>query len=145
MIKQKLLADQLTAMKAKESAKLETLRYILAQIKNVEIEKKQDLAEEEVINIIRRESKKLQDSIASFEAGNRNDLADESKAQLAILAEYLPKEASDDELKQDIQALIDENKDLFEKNPNALIGICVAKLKSKADPSRISQMVRGMQ
>lgn len=145
MIKQQLQADQLQAMKAKDSAKLDTLRYILAQIKYQEIEKKVDLSDEEVVQIIRKESKKLQDAITSFNAAGRADLAAEYKSQLDIYAQYLPAEMTDEQLKTEIQQIIDKNVDLFKSNPNALIGMCIKELKSKADSARISQIIRSLQ
>lgn len=145
MIKQQLQADQLQAMKAKDSAKLDTLRYILAQIKYQEIEKKVELTDEEVVQIMRKESKKLQDAITSFNSAGRADLAAEYKAQLDIYAHYLPVEMTDDDLKAEIQQIIDRNADLFKSNPNALIGMCIKELKSKADSGRISQIVRSLQ
>ena len=145
MIKQQIQADQIQAMKSKDANTLQTLRYILAQFKNEEIEKKQDLTDEEVFQIMRKELKKLQDSIDSFEKGGRADLAAEYKSQKDILAKYMPQEMSDDDLKKEIQTVIDNNKEMAEKNPNALIGICVRELKAKADPTRISKLVREMQ
>lgn len=145
MIKQQLQADQLQAMKAKDTAKLDTLRYILAQIKNQEIEKKTELTDEEVTQIIRKETKKLQDAIDSFTKAGRTDLANEYQAQLDIYTTYLPAEMSDEQLTKEIQDIIAQNKELFASTPNALIGLCVKALKSKADSSRISQIVRSLQ
>lgn len=145
MIKQQLQADQIAAMKAKDSVTLQTLRYILAQIKNIEIDKKVELSDEEVINTLRKEVKKLQDSIDSFKKAGREDLATEYQGQKDIIASYLPQELSNEELKSEIQKIVDANKDLFDKNPNALIGICVKELKSKADAGRISATVRSLQ
>lgn len=145
MIKHKLQEDQVTAMKAKDVEKLQTLRYILAQIKNIEIDKRIALSDEEVVNVLRKEVKKLQDSIDSFKSANRQDLAAEYQTQKDILVTYLPQELSDEELKSEIQNIINANKALFEQNPNALIGLCVKELKSKADASRISAAVRSLQ
>ncbi|HRN70710.1 MAG TPA: GatB/YqeY domain-containing protein [Candidatus Woesebacteria bacterium] len=145
MIKQKLQEDQIMAMKAKDVEKLQTLRYILAQIKNIEIDKKIELSDEEVVNVLRKEVKKLQDSIDSFKSAHREDLAQEYQIQKDIIVTYLPQELSDEELKSEVQKIIEANKPLFEQNPNALIGICVKELKSKADASRISTIVRSLQ
>lgn len=145
MIKQQLQADQLTAMKAKDAARLDTLRYILAQIKNQEIEKKVELPDEEIVQIIRKETKKLQDAINSFKDAGRSDLAAEYQAQLDIYTTYLPTEMTDEQLKHEIQQIIERNSELYKTNRNALIGICVRELKSKADSSRISQIVRNLE
>ncbi len=145
MIKQKLQADQIAAMKAKDVEKLQTLRYILAQIKNIEIDKHADLTDEEIIQVFRKEIKKLDDSIVSFDKASRSDLSAEYKAQKDILASYLPTEISDEELASEVKRIVDANAQLFSKTPNALIGLCVKELKSKADSSRIAAAVRSLQ
>lgn len=145
MIKQTLQADQIQAMKAKDVEKLQTLRYILAQIKNIEIDKHSELSEEEVVQVLRKEVKKLQDSIEQFNAAGREDLSKEYQGQKDIIATYLPIEISDEELKQEIMKVIQANQAMYDQNKNAVIGICVKELKSKADPSRISTIMRSLQ
>jgi uncharacterized protein YqeY len=145
MLKQKLQEDQIVAMKAKDVETLQTLRYILSQIKNIEIDKKIELSDEEVVDVLRKEVKKLQDSIDSFKTANREDLAQEYQAQKDIIVTYLPQEISDEELKAEIQKIISANQELYQQNPSALIGICVRELKAKADASRISATVRSLQ
>ncbi|PJC31455.1 hypothetical protein CO051_04120 [Candidatus Roizmanbacteria bacterium CG_4_9_14_0_2_um_filter_39_13] len=142
MIKQTLQKEQIEAMKAKDSFRLQTIRYILAQIKNKEIDSQKELEDQEVVDVLRKETKKLQDSIDAFKSANRNDLVEESQSQMDIILTYLPEEISEDELKIKVQEIIDENKELFEKSPNQLIGICVGKLKSIADSSRIARIVQ---
>lgn len=142
MIKQTLQKEQIEAMKARDSFRLQTIRYILAQIQNKEIDSQKELEDQEVVDVLRKEAKKLQDSITAFRDAGRFDLESESQNQLDIVFTYLPKELSDEALKAKIQEIIDENKDVYEKNPNAMIGMCVGKLKSEADSSRIAQIVR---
>lgn len=145
MIKQKIQADQIAAMKAKDVERLQTLRYILAQIKNIEIDKHTDLTEEETMQVFRREIKKLDDSIVSFEKANRTDLAAEYKAQKDILSSYLPTELSDEDLAAEVKKIVDANAELFAKTPHALIGVCVKELKQKASSSRIAAAVQALQ
>lgn len=137
MIQQKMQADQLAVLKSGDKAKLEVLRYILAHIKNKEIEKKAPPTDEEVVAIIRKEAKKLQESIDAFKKGGRNDLVRQNEAQLAIVSTYLPEEISDDQLKKEIERVMEQNKTIYEQNPKALMGICVKELRTKADPQRI--------
>ncbi len=145
MIKQTIQADQIAAMKAKDTNKLQTLRYILAQIKNKEIEKHEDLTNEEVVDVLRKETKKLQEAAEAFKQGGREDLAAENAAQADVIAVYLPKELSDDELKAKVQEIIAQNEEMFKKNPNAMIGMCIGKLKSEAESSRIAAIVKSLQ
>lgn len=137
MLTQKLQDDQIHALKSGEKDKLSVLRYILAQIQNKKIEKQADLSDEDVIVILKKIAKELKESIDAFEKGGRKDLVSEYKKQLDILNPYLPKEMSDEELTKSIDELIEKNKDIYEKNPKAIIGICMKLLRSKADSSRI--------
>jgi len=145
----KELQDQLIAcLKAGEKDKLSLLRLILSQIKNREIEKNPpaggELNDEEVIVVIRKMVKELKESIEAFEKGNRNDLVTEYKKQLIIVSTYLPSEISDEELKAEIEKIIAENKAVFEQNQKKIIGICMGRLKTKADPSRIMKMLSSL-
>ncbi len=137
MLYTQLQAEQITALKSKDVLKLQTIRGIIALIKNKEIEKKESLNEDEVLIVIKKTKKELLESIESFTKGGRTDLIQESQKQLDIVNTYLPPEMTDEELQKAIQTLIENNKDAIAKNPKAIIGICMKELKSKADSSRI--------
>lgn len=141
MLKQKLQEEQITALKSKDSQKLSVLRFILAQIKNKEIEKKGELTDEEIILVIKKIAKELKESIEAFKKGGREDLVKENEKQLEIVSSYLPKELSDEELKKEVEKIISQNQDLFNKNPKAIIGVCMKTLRSKADSSRIMKIL----
>lgn len=141
MLSAKLQEDQLVALRAGDRDRLDVLRYILSQIKNKEIEKKDTLTDEEVLVILKKITRELKDSIESFEKGGRDDLVAANKKQLEIISVYLPEELSDEELENEIKAVIAQNSDLAKQNSKALIGICVGRLKAKADPSRIVPLV----
>jgi len=137
MIKDTLLADQLSAMKSKDSSRLQTLRYILAQIKNKEIDKKASLTDEETVGIIRKQVKEIEESIEAFKKGNRDDLVVEHEAKRELTASYLPPEISDEELAAAIDELKEQYSEAYQKNPKTLIGICMKELRQKASPARI--------
>ncbi len=141
MLKKKLQEEQIIALKSKDSQKLSVLRFILAQIKNKEIEKKSELNDEEIILIIKKIVKELKESIDAFKKAKREDLVKENEKQLEIISLYLPKELSNEELKKEIEKIISQNKDLFNKNPKTIIGICMKTLRSKADSSRIMKIL----
>ena len=141
MLRKKLQDDSIICLKSGEKDKLSLIRLILSQIKNREIEKKSELNDEEVISIIRKMVKELKESIEAFEKGNRSDLVTEYKKQLDIVSTYLPSEISDEKLKIEIEKLIAENKAIFEQNKKQIIGICMGRLKAKADPSRIIKVL----
>jgi len=141
MLKQKLQEDQIIALKSGDHDKLNIIRFIISQIKNKEIEKRSELSDDEVILVLKKIAKELNESISAFEKGNRQDLVEENKKQLAIISQYLPQEISDEELKKEIKRIIQENQELYQKNPKAIIGICIKQLRSKADSSRIIKIL----
>lgn len=144
MLKNNLVNDQIQALKSARTEELETLRYILSQIKNREIEKRSDLTDEETIEVLKKIAKELKESIDSFEKGARRDLLNKSKKQLEITFKYLPPEISEDELKSEVQKIIDANRELYQANPKAIIGLCMKELKNKADPQRIMSMLNSL-
>lgn len=145
MLYEQLQAEQIIALKSKDTLKLQTIRGIIALIKNKEIEKKAPLNDEEVLGVLKKTKKELLESIDSFTKGGRADLTDESKKQLAIVNVYLPPELSDEELEKSISALIAANQEAIAKNPKAIIGICMKELKNKAESSRIMSALQKLQ
>jgi len=129
-------------MKQRDQNKVTTLRYILAQLKNKEIDKKGELSDEEELVILRKIGKELKESIDAFRKGKREDLIAQYESQLKLLGTYLPQEISDEELKKEIGKIILDNKELYDKNPKVIIGIAMKQLKNKADPTRILKLLR---
>ena len=144
MLRQKLQDDQIAALKSGDKTRLNVLRFILAQIKNKEIDKRSDLNDEEVLIVLRKVIKELKESVEAFEKGGRKELAEDSKKQLEIASIYLPAEISDSELKGEVEKVIKENQAVFDNNQKAIIGICMKSLKSKADPGRIMKILQGI-
>lgn len=144
MIKDTLKANRLTAMKAGNTKEVETIQYILAQIQNKEIEKRGELSEEEVVTILRRIIKEIKDSLIAAEKGNRTAVQAQYTEELNLITPYLPSEMSDEDLKKEIRQIIKNNQELYQKNPQAVTGICVKELRSKADPGRIVGILRSL-
>ena len=151
MLKQQIFTDQIQALKKHDQEKLSILRYILAQIKNQEIDKNtpeskgiSELTDDETALVLRKIAKELNESIAAFKKGDRQDLISEYQIQLQVVSSYLPTDLSDAELKQEIEKIMQENQAVYKKNPKALIGIAVGKLKSKADSARIVRILQSI-
>jgi len=142
MLRQKIQTDLLTALKTGQKKRLDTLRYIVAQIKNKEIDKHKELDDAETIGVLQKIKKELQESIDSYTLGKRDDLVAESKEQSEIITTYLPAELSDEQLKKTIQSLMEKNIEMYNQNPKSIIGICIKELKSQADPSRIMTILK---
>jgi uncharacterized protein len=145
MLRQQLQTDLIQSMKSGDKARVEVLRYILAQVKNKEVDKKSELDDNEVLDVLRKQIKQLKESIDAFTKGNRPDLVAEYQAQYDIVATYLPKELSDEELKTEIEKVIAANKEIYDKNPKQIIGLCMKELKNKAESSRIMAMLSSME
>lgn len=145
MLRSKLQDEQLQALKSGNRDRLETLRFILSQVKNREIEKKAELNDEETIVVLQKFKRELNESIEAAQKAGRPELEAQSKKQLEIVSTYLPAELGDDELKKEVERVIDANQDVYDKNPKAVIGVVMKELKGKAESQRILQILNTLQ
>jgi len=141
MLTDKIQQDIITALKAKDEKKLSCLRFLSAAIKNKQIDSQKELTDEDVASVIRKQIKELKEANIMFEKAGRNDLVENNNYQIRLLSSYLPAEISDEELKKEIDKLIADNQDIYNKNPKAIIGIAVKTLKDKASPERIMKII----
>lgn len=144
MLKEKIQQATKEALKKKQDVTLSTLRFLNSKIQNKEIEKQGELIDEEIVQILKKLIKELKEAAGLFEKGGRDELVAQNQEQIKILSAYLPAEMPDEELRGQIKKIVEANKPLFEKNPKALIGLCISKLKSKADPKRIVDMLNSL-
>jgi uncharacterized protein YqeY len=144
-LKDRITADMKDAMRAKATARLSTIRLLLAAIKQREVDERKALSDAEVAAVIERMVKQRKDSIEQFEAGNRRDLADAERAELALLGTYLPERMSDTEIDQAIDSALAAARAAGAAGP-ALLGKVMAALKpqlaGRADMSAVSSKVR---
>ena len=105
-LKQKITDDMKDAMRARDAARLSTIRLLLAAIKQREVDDRRELTDADVLAIIDKMIKQRKDSITQFEAGNRKDLADAERAEVAVLTAYQPAAMSDAEIDAAIEAAI---------------------------------------
>jgi len=127
------------ALKAKDTVKTGTLRMLKSSLQNKSIELKKDsLDDEEIINIIRKEVKKRQDSITSFKQGDRQDLVEKEEVELKILEEYLPAMMSE----ENISKIVDEIIASGESNFGLVMKQVMAKTKGQADGKIVQKLVR---
>lgn len=142
MLTQKLQDDLLANLKAQNTHRVEVLRLIRSELKNAEIDNGAPLQDEQTIQILKKYAKKLQEAADMFEAGGRNDLAQENIEQKKIVAEYLPEEMNPEKLQSEIIELAREHTDLLASNKNAFIGIAMKKYASQANPQKIMEIVK---
>lgn len=140
-LKRLVLGSLMTAVKNKELAK----RGQIGKITNDqrELEQKSQLGTNEILEVIATEVKKRKDSIEQFNAGGRKDLADKEKAEMEILIAYLPEQLSEEEVKNEVQRVIEELGGVIgPKEMGKVIGAAMGKLKGRADGTLISKMAK---
>ncbi len=137
-LKAALYEDMKTAMKSRDAQRLETIRFAISVIKNVEIDHGEQ-SDAQVESIIRKQVKQMREAIDQFKQGNRLDLVDSEEAKVTILEEYLPKQLDENEVEVLIQSVISET-----ENPNfgSVMPKAMQKLAGKADGKIVSEIVR---
>ena len=143
MLEEQIGKDYVQAMKDRDSLKSGTLSFLRAQMKNVIIEKKaENLKDEEVIVIIKKQVKQRQDSIMQYEKGGRQDLAGKEAAELAILKTYLPEEMPEQELEAIVIEAIKEAQADSMKDMGKVMKIVTGKVQGRADNKLVSELVK---
>ena len=141
------LKDQLTndlkeAMKSGEQVKKETVRALRGAIRNVEIDSRRDLTDEEILDIINKQAKQRRDSIEQYQKANRSDLVEQEQQELAIIEAYLPQQLTDAEIKTRVETAIAELGVSDMRGMGPVMKRLTVELKGRADGKRISQLVR---
>lgn len=136
-----ITTDMKEAMKAKDNATLSTLRLLRSAIKNQEIDLQHELTDEEVLAVVKSQTKQLKDSIEAFVSGNREDLAEPTRAEVEILKKYLPAEMSDEELQGIVKKTIEELGATSKEDMGKVMGLAMKAVAGKADGNRVKQMV----
>ncbi|MFH0803642.1 MAG: GatB/YqeY domain-containing protein [Candidatus Tagabacteria bacterium] len=141
----KIKGDLKEAMRAAQTTRISTIRMLLSAVHNKEIElgkKETGLTDEEVMDVIRSESKKRRDAIEGFEKGGRPESAQQEKDELAILESYLPPEISDEELLAIVKKGIEDSGATTAADFGKAMKIISPLLKGKAAGSRIASAVK---
>ena len=138
----KLDAEIITAMKEKDTVKLNTLRGVKAAMKMQNIDAKKEINDELLIDVVTKEIKTRKESIKDFEKGNRQDLIDKTQAEINILEEYLPEQLSDEEIIAIIDKVFEEVKPSSIKDMGSVMGKVTPLVKGKADMGKVSGLIR---
>jgi uncharacterized protein YqeY len=143
-LKEKLQTDLTSAMRNRDEVRSSTIRMILTSIKNEEVSGKEvrELNESELITVLSREAKKRREAAEAFDQAGAKDRAETERAEGAIIAEYLPKQLSESEVKELIEAAIRETG----ANSPAQMGLVMKnlqpKIAGKADGALVSSLVK---
>lgn len=141
-LKSRITEDMKSAMRARETARLSTIRLLLAAIKQREVDERKSLADADVVAVIDRMVKQRRDSIAQFEAGHRQDLADAERAELALLETYLPARLSDAEVDAAIESAIARTGAAGAAGMGKVMGVLKGELAGRADLAAVSAKVK---
>lgn len=131
------------AMKAKDKFRLSVIRMLKGALQKAEIDKGETLTEEE-LTILSRELKQRKDSVAEFREAGRDDLADETAKEIAIVETYLPKQLSEEEITVALKEVIDQVGAQSMKDFGKVMGAAVKALKGKADGSTIQKIAKSL-
>ena len=145
-VKETILADLITAMKAKDTKRLQVLRSLKAKLLEKEIEKrsggKAELSNEDALAVLTKAAKQRKESIDQYTAGNRLDLVEVEKIELEIIESYLPAPMSEDEIIELIDSQINKVGAASMQDIGKVMGPIMGKLKGKADGSLVNKLVR---
>ena len=141
-LKDTLTADMKAAMKAGDKDRLKVVRLLLADIKRIEVDNRNELDDTGLIAVIEKAQKQRRDSIEQFEKGGRDDLAATEKAELEVISTYLPEQLSDDELDALINATISDTGAESIRDMGKVMAAIKSKAAGKADMGAVSARVK---
>lgn len=145
-LKDRLSEDLKSAMRAASSdpdqrIRVSTIRFLNAEIKNAEITKKSQLTDEEIVEIIQRQIKRRRESVEQYRKGNREDLAEKEESEAKILAGYLPKQLTDDEIRELAKRAIKDTGAASIKEMGKVMSKLMPEIRGRADGKRVNEIV----
>ena len=138
-----ILKDELKiAMKVKDVFKRETIRFLMSALKQVEVDERRELSDDDVYKIIQKSIKQREDAAAAYKEANREDLYEKEVNEANLLKNYLPKQLDEPELKEIISKIISENNASGMKDMGNVIKLTMAKVGSSTDGKSVSKIVK---
>ena len=134
--------DMKQAMRSQEKFKLSVIRMVRSSIKNMEIDLKRTLNDQEVLDVLQREMKLRKDALDEFEKAKRDDLTENLRVEIRILSAYLPEQLDEEQLKSIIQATIIEVGATSKAEMGKLMAALMPKVKGRADGRIVNQLVQ---
>lgn len=141
-LKDQITEDMKTAMRAKDSERLGTIRLLLAALKQKEVDERVVLDDAAVVAIVDKLIKQRKDSLEAFQKAERKDLADKEAAELVVLQAYLPARLSAEEVTTAVKAIVAELGASGPGDMGKVMGAVKAKLAGKADMGQVSAAVK---
>ena len=141
-LKDQITQDMKSAMKAGEKDRLKVVRLMLAAIKQVEVDKRVELDDADVLSVLDKMVKQRRDSVEQFEKGNREDLAAIERSEIEVLQNYLPEQLSADDLAALVDEVIAATGAASMKDMGKVMGQIKAKAAGRADMGAVSATVK---
>ena len=141
-LKQQLFLDLKDAMKQKNNIKKDAIQMVRASILQLEKDSKNELSEEDVVDVIIKEIKKYKDVLPDFQKSGRQDLIDETQKKLDILKSYLPKQLTLQEIEEIVSCVINETSSSSIKDMGKVMSIVSNKTKGRADNKTVSEIIK---
>lgn len=141
-LKAQISEDMKTAMRAKDSARLGTIRLLQSAIKQREVDERIELNDGDVIAVIEKMLKQRRDSIAAYESANRQDLADVEKFEVTVLQTYLPQQLTEDELNTILEQVVVETGASGIKDMSKVMAAIKPLVIGRADMGKISGLIK---
>ena len=142
--KDRMNEDLKTAMKSGDTFRKETLRLVLAAIKQVEIDTRTTLAEDQVYSLLQTEAKRRRDSITEAQNAGRSDIADKEQAELQLIESYLPTQLTREELEAEAHKAIAEAGASTAKDMGNVMKLLMPRVKGRADGKMVNDVVKAL-
>jgi len=141
-LKARINDDLKTAMRGGDAARRDAIRLVLAALKQREVDERKELSDADIIAIVDKMIKQRRESIALFEKGGRQDLADKEKFELGVLQAYMPQALSDAEIEGAVAAAIQESGARGPSDMGKAMAVLKPRLAGRADMSKVSALVK---
>jgi len=141
-LKLRITDDMKAAMRARETARLGTIRLLLAAIKQKEVDERIELDDAAVSSIVEKLIKQRKDSISQFQAAGRDDLVAAEQAELVVLQAYLPEQLSAAEVEAAVAAAITESGASSARDMGKVMGLLKPRLAGRADMGQVSTLIK---
>lgn len=141
-LKEQINEDMKTAMRARDTARLATVRLLLAAIKQKEVDERVELDDAAVLAVIDKMLKQRKDSITQYESAGRTDLADVEKAEVAVLTAYMPASLSEAEIVAAVAAAVAQTGAAGPADMGKVMGVLKPQLAGRADMTEVSKKVK---
>jgi uncharacterized protein YqeY len=142
MLKEKLMEDLKNCMKEKKTLRKNVIQMIRAAILQEEKDNQIQLNDDQILQIIAKESKKRKDSLSDYEKSGREDLINQIKEEIEIIAEYLPKQLSQEEIEEKVKQIIEETQATSIKDMGKVMKIAKERIGASADGKAISDVTK---